>query len=204
MALALTPEELQLEEGLIFKVDWTDPENIGTVGGADPASHYANKEVLGYMEAGSMVISQNRSYTEAKAGTPRIMIRKDLVEKLYRITANTLQINNPDLWEIRDGLLVQKNYIDTGFTGDLGHLGPREPTQQGYGFLIEALTVDGIPILYTLYNAFAQAEDISETRSGDAYVTIPLDVVAFPHANFDLTDREQQKICYGLKWLDRS
>jgi hypothetical protein len=204
MAITLNDEELQLEEGLLFKVSWTDPENVGSVGGGDPAGHYTSKEVLGYFRATTVNIQQNRTYAEAKAFTPRISVRKDMTEKMYNISLESLQINNPDLWTLRDGLLVQANYIDTGFTGDIAHLGPREPAQSANGFVLEALTVNNIPIVYSFYYARVVTEDISEARSGDDYAGIQFQFTAFPHPNFDLTDRTQQQKCYGAKWLDRS
>jgi hypothetical protein len=206
MALALSSEELQLEEGFLFVGTYPDPENIGAVGGGDPESHFTSSGIVGYLERGTMVIGVNREYAEAESGTSAVKIRKDMIRKTYMITGNSLQINNPDLWEIRDGYLVQKNFVDSGFTGDIAHIGPGEPTSASTarGWLLKARDVTGEPHEYALYFGRVTTEDISENRSGDAYVSIPIQIEAFPHPNFDVSVPAEKEKAYGSKWNDRS
>lgn len=204
MALALNRDECLLKEGFAFIGDVTAPQNIGTTGNGDPYNSFTNSESLGYMNRGSVVVNMTREYAELESDTTAIKIRKDLIRKAFMLTFNSVQITNVDLWEIRDGLAVVKNFVDSGFTGDIGFIGPDEPTQTDRSFLLDSTDVDGKPYRVMVFAGRITSEDITETRSGDAHVEVGMTVESFPHPNFDVTVAAQKQKAYGVKWVDKS
>jgi len=201
MAITNNADKIILQEGQLQRAEVQDILNIGVTGSV--MSHFTNIETLGYFESGSTVVGLTRTYAESKSQTPRVMVRKDLVEKLYTITANSLQILSPDLWELRDGLELQ-DYAGGSGNEKIGWIGASEPVQSGQVFILEAFDQLGNPYNYVMFNGQVFSEDISETRTGENHPSIPVVLTAFPHSAFDLSIPAQKQRSYGFKLHDLS
>ena len=201
MAFSLNTEPFLLKEGKIEIGTWTNPDQIGNGTIGDPTGQFSGND-LGWFQQGSTNIALNRTYAEARGGTPSIILRKDLTQKDFMINLALFQYDI-DTLELAKGLYVQKAYSASGFTGDLAWIGSDEPTQPYYGYLITSALTDGTPFYIGMWYGKVTTEDISDTLSGTDYSVINAQLQAFPHPNFGSTASDAQKH-YGIYWIDNS
>ncbi len=197
MAFGKDKNRFLLKEGTIKVGAWTNPQDIGT-NNTDPRSFFSGDDI-GYFQQGSVSVGINDTYAEFKAGTPAVMIRKDLVERQFTITLALGQFN-ADAVELFKNTLSQKDYsvtTPTAQTWQLHFMGSDTRVVPEVGVLMETEMTNGNVFIIGMWKARFLADDNSIALAGTDYAVQNATMTAFPDANFDGVTDEAKKH-YGI------
>lgn len=201
MAFGLNSNPFLLKEGIFEPGSIVTPNLIGT-NNTDPDQYFTSQGAI-YFRQGSMNLNITREYAEFLAGTPAIIIRKDLIRKQLFLELMLGQ-HEGETYERFKTLNTQLGYSITtpvSKTVDLMHIGSDEPVLPNLAYRITSARTDGSLFRIYLYNAKDTAEDISIAPSGTEHVDVQVRLEAFPHSSFGTTATDAQKH-YGLIVMD--
>lgn len=187
MAYGLNKDEFWIKEGSLYVGSYS------AISYNDPASNFSGDNI-GYFKQGSTSFPISREYAEALAGTPAVLVRKDLTRKMMGIETDLFQVGNKDLLT-----LVMNTDINVSGTNENHFLGHDENTPSFYGFLLDATLVDGSAVKIGIWYGQVTTEDLTLALSGTEHATIHLKVEAFPHP--DITNEKRD---YGFIQYIRS
>jgi len=199
MAFGINSEPFLLAEGQLSIGTFLNPELVGT-NGIDPESLFTGDN-LGWFKQGTCNITIPREFAEFPAGTPSILVRKDLTKKMFGIEVELGQFS-ADILELAKGTKTKRNHAVTSPSSkvvDLMWMGSDEPIQPYYTWRLRTKLTSGRPLDLYIWHGKVTTDDIGLTLSGTEHATNKLKVEAFPHPNFDVFGADAQKH-YGL-WV---
>lgn len=189
--MAYESTEFILKEGMIDYGTIASPDAIDP--STDPNDSFSLTDNVGYIRMGTINMNMPDERVEYLSNTPHIRIRNDLLMRdwFWEFTVNQFNIT---------ALALFKNTLTESGAYNLMHVGPDQAIATRYCFRLRSFRVDGTAFNAFIYSGEVATEDNSITPSGSDYVDIPVRILAYPHADFDISDATDLQKAYGLVW----
>ena len=191
--MAYNKNEFVLKEGTLQYGSWTNPHLI--VPGTNPSASFVATDNLGYNRMGTFKLMITDTFVEYKAQTPHKIIRKDLLERIYKWQFTANQFNAGTM-----GLMFNMD-VDTGVY-TLMWIGNDAPVKFRYGYLLSGTKVDGTPFKAAIWDGEIVTEDKSINLIGTDYVDIPIEIQAFEGDTFLSNPNDEHN--YGMIFQQES
>lgn len=193
MAMDFNKDSLIIVEGVWEQGSWASPEAID--GTADPFTQggWTKTGDIGYFKRGTLKGNMPREFARFESGTPKKLIRIDLIGKDLMIEASLAQYDIDQL-QIVQGLLT--------ITDDpyyIAFIGTDHPTPAYYGARIKTRHAGtGDPFYICLWSGIYDGEDNSFAPSGTEHSTYAARLTATPGPTFDPSDLDDDQKNLGM------
>jgi len=180
MALGKDKTTLWLKSGDFYRGVWANAELIGT-DATRPRDHFSGV-IVGNIKAETQVTNLTKEFVEALSGTPRELIRKDVIRQPFEIVGNLFEQTGDSLsiFMNRTAQLAYSVTIPATEDWDIIHIGGDGPALTEDGVLIRALDVNDREVEIAMYAGLNTPEDQAVDQSGSDYSIVSIKYEATP------------------------
>lgn len=194
MAMTSDKNKLLLKEGIVRLGTWTSPELItaATLAVTSPfvTGGWAQTDLLGLFEMGTLKASVEDEFATFKVGTPHKKVRIDLIERQFNFKTMAAQFD-PEHFEKAMGM-----YRATGGDWDVAFVGADKPVPTYWGVRIDTQLVDGTPLYVVMWSALPTGAQLGYQPDGSKHATYEFNLEATEGPTFTGSYLDDQR-CYG-------